>query len=564
MSTKIVTREIHRFLASQQAEVLCIRGKWGVGKTFAWRHALETATHQRSLTTKRYAYVSLFGLNSLSDLRQAIFESTVPATKALSGPTPETLSQLAKDELGGQKWAGWLPSLVGAFGFGAVSDVLARSAFLTIRNQTICIDDMERVGEGLRPRDILGLISFLKEQRNCRVAILLNDEAMSKPDQADFNRFLEKVVDVTLAYDPTPTEAVDIAITADDDISTYLRKCLPVLGITNIRAIQKIGILAGKAGELLQPFRIEIREQATLACALGSWALLEPDTAPGYEFLYNYNSLLLDIRKKKEEAEPDFTAWRDTLHAVEFTGASDFDRLLFDGAKVGYFDEQRLIAEAKSIEEDLNRSTRVSSFSEAWRRYRSSLAVDDDEILDQIHRATHECLTEISPSELNATILLLRRHNRGQQADDLIPAYVAAKAEIPNFFDLSRHTFFRVDEIDPALQAAFQQQHAAYVDPRNPRDVLVELASRTAWNDEDVRLLAGVSADDYEQMFESIESDELGRIVETALRLAGQQDQHSLTMRAAVHEALSRIARKSPLRAERLAVWGFKVESGQP
>ena len=35
MSTALVEKEIERFLASPEPEVLCLRGKWGVGKTYS-------------------------------------------------------------------------------------------------------------------------------------------------------------------------------------------------------------------------------------------------------------------------------------------------------------------------------------------------------------------------------------------------------------------------------------------------------------------------------------------------------------------------------------------------
>lgn len=438
-----------------------------------------------------------------------------------------------------------------------MGSAVTRSAFLLVRNQLVCIDDMERVGDGLRPKDVLGLISFLREQRNCRVAMLLNDEAMSEPDREDFNRLLEKVVDVSLVYDPTPGEALSIAVNGDDETSFQLRKSLGLLGVTNIRVIQKIKGLAAKVDDLLKAFRPEIRNQATIACAIGGWSVLEPDTAPRFSFIYHYNSLLLDIRGRRNGEEPEFAKWRDVFNRLGFTGAHDFDRIVFDGMKVGYFDEARLSAEASSLENELNRTTSVSSFSDAWRRYRRSLSQDDGEILNGIHDAAHECLKDISPSDINATATLLKRHGMVEQADGLIQAYVASKGDDPKFFDLSRYIFAGADDVDPVLRDAFEQKRNSYVDPRDPKEVLIGLASRSGWNDEDVRLLAGVSAARYEEIFESIESDDLGEIVRMALRMAGQQDEQSLAMRGALHEALSRIAAKSPLRAERLEAWDF-------
>lgn len=42
-------------------------------------------------------------------------------------------------------------------------------SFMTVREQVICIDDLERRGKNLDVVDVLGLISFLCEQRKCKV-----------------------------------------------------------------------------------------------------------------------------------------------------------------------------------------------------------------------------------------------------------------------------------------------------------------------------------------------------------------------------------------------------------
>ena len=344
----------------------------------------------------------------------------MPHSKALTGPTPETFSDRVKEGLKHRrKAAAWLAPVLSVAGLGELGNAVARSAFMLVRNQLVCIDDMERVGDGLRPKDVLGMISFLREQRNCRVAILLNDEAMNDADRADFNRLLEKVVDVSLVYDPSPVDAVGIAITDKDEVSIKLRECLEILGVTNIRVIQKIRGFAAQLTTLLEPFRPEIRKQAVVACAIGGWSVLEPDSAPDFQVIRTYNALLMDMRRRKDQEEPESQRWRDTFNRLGFTGAHEFDRIIFDGAKVGYFDEERLMLEATSIEEDLNGSAQSESFAAAWRRYRNSLALDDEQILTEIHDAAYDCLPRLSPSDINATAVMLRSHGRGKQADQL-------------------------------------------------------------------------------------------------------------------------------------------------
>ena len=77
MTTAIVRAEIERFLQSSAPEVLCISGRWGVGKTYSWQKYLEAAEDTKKVALSRYAYVSLFGLETLDDLRKVIVENTI-------------------------------------------------------------------------------------------------------------------------------------------------------------------------------------------------------------------------------------------------------------------------------------------------------------------------------------------------------------------------------------------------------------------------------------------------------------------------------------------------------
>ena len=76
MSTELIEREIQRFLASEEPEVACISGRWGVGKTYAWNRYLRDALAAKKVALSHYAYVSLFGVNSLDELKFSIFENS--------------------------------------------------------------------------------------------------------------------------------------------------------------------------------------------------------------------------------------------------------------------------------------------------------------------------------------------------------------------------------------------------------------------------------------------------------------------------------------------------------
>ncbi len=106
MSINLLTQELKRFIASPQPEVLCITGEWGIGKTFTWNHYLHEAQRERTIGMEKYAYVSLFGRNSLDDVRAAIVENTVDNSSVAKRPDIKSFesSNQSSDEL-------WRPSL---------------------------------------------------------------------------------------------------------------------------------------------------------------------------------------------------------------------------------------------------------------------------------------------------------------------------------------------------------------------------------------------------------------------------------------------------------------------
>src|SRR6267154_5283495 len=91
MPTELVEKEIARFLVSSEPEVLCLRGKWGIGKTYSWNEFLRQAQQEKRVSFKTYAYVSLFGLGSRDQLKYAIFENSVAADIIGVRPSLETL-----------------------------------------------------------------------------------------------------------------------------------------------------------------------------------------------------------------------------------------------------------------------------------------------------------------------------------------------------------------------------------------------------------------------------------------------------------------------------------------
>jgi hypothetical protein len=560
MSTEAIEAEIKRFLSDDKPGVLCLKGKWGVGKTFAWRKWLGDVQRDGALKATRYAYVSLFGLNSLEGLRYSIFESTVTPEHLLTGPNVGTLDALVRKGFDlGRKSKSLLEPILALAGAKDGGEAIFRSAYLLVKNQLVCLDDLERAGAGLNQRDILGLASSLKEQRNCKVVLLLNDEEMEEAEKAEFDRQLEKVVDIPLVFDPSPEDAAAIALAGDTDLEQMLRTHLVHLGIVNIRVIKKIERLADRLMEILAGRTKPVVDQAIAAVVLGGWVELQKNEAPPFETLKTYNRLAASLGGV-EGGEGVQPKWVDRLQGYPFAYADDFDLLIFDGVQRGFFNEKGLQDAAIVLEHQLAQNARENSFSRAWEQYWQDLAVDDDELLSDIYKGALENLKAINPVNISGTVKLFREAGWDTQADELIAAYVAAHDEDKRFFDLRQHHFMRDDEPDPRLLEVFSEKFAEFVDERDPREMLRDISRRRGWNDEDVALLAGMSVDELVAMFEGIKGPDLKASIQLATQLGRSGSPESEKLAGSLTEAMKVIAAKSPQKKRRLNRWGVYAE----
>ena len=194
---------LDRFASSKQSGAIVFQGKWGTGKTYFWRTKV-VKPYLEKPWRKKYSYVSLFGIDSLEGLRTAIFQ----ATKEFDHDLRNKWWRFIHPRWVWWRVSGWLPDLVASADIPYVSDGIAkpfnRLNFLLVRNRLVCFDDIERRGAGLALRDVLGLVSHLVEEKNCRVVVILNTDALGG-DTALWEEHKEKVFLSEISYSPSPS-----------------------------------------------------------------------------------------------------------------------------------------------------------------------------------------------------------------------------------------------------------------------------------------------------------------------------------------------------------------------
>ncbi|MGQ3144748.1 MULTISPECIES: hypothetical protein [Brevundimonas] len=546
MSIELLEKEIRRFLASADAEVLCISGKWGVGKTFAWNKYLQEADRDGAIGLKRYSYVSLFGRNSLDDVRSAIFENTVPLAGA---PTKPNLASLVKSaEAGGRQLTAYARLTPKVKDYVALSE---RVLFATMGSQLICIDDLERAGKGLAVHDVLGLVSELKEQKACKVIVLLNAEKIPGDGKEAFEAQLEKVADISLTFNPSPSEAAEIGFSPGIALRDRLVRHCVTLSIVNIRVIKKIERHAKRLGEILLGYDRRILEQSVSSMALYTFSKFQPDSAPSLEFLQRFNQFAGLGGQSAEE----YTKWRDLLIEYEYSSTDEFDLKVMAGVELGFFDEAKLRASADDLAASLKFSDQGNSVHEAWAKYHDSFDDNADAVLDGLDAAFRANANAITPLNASGTIRLFKELGREEQAKALAQQYVDIRNEPVEFWDLSEYAF-KGDVTDPDLIAAFAEKHASFAPPAlDAGDVLIRISRQSGWNTRDVEFLANLTAQDFVTLFKKLKGDDLRRAVREALRFVnrGSPESREVMIATRAKEALELIAAESPINARRVA-----------
>jgi hypothetical protein len=98
--------------------------------------------------------------------------------------------------------------------------------------------------------------------------------------------------------------------------------------------------------------------------------------------------------------------------------------------------------------------------------------------------------------DLDGTVRLFKDLGRSQQATELVERFMAEKKAPREFFDLSEYAF--AGEIkDPDVIEAFSAKVATFKDERDPIAVLKNIARQKAWHEDDIRLVAKLTPDDF-------------------------------------------------------------------
>ncbi len=261
----------------------------------SWNKFLLNAKNSNNIALERYSYVSLFGINSLDAFKYTIFEHVIKREMIGTEANIETFKNNTTGllEVLGRKSLGWFK---GASLLKSFTPAIESISFLSLNNSLICVDDLERRGSSLSMKDALGLVSQLKEQKKCKIVLLLNDK---EEGLEDYTKYRE-VIDVELRFEPTSFESAEIAFNTDTESGERLSELTQKLDIKNIRVLKKIQRLVNIVLPLAADYEPEIEHQVRHSLTLFSCYYCTNDGAPPLEFVTNLGYDIWGLGEEKE------------------------------------------------------------------------------------------------------------------------------------------------------------------------------------------------------------------------------------------------------------------------
>ncbi|WP_180130484.1 MULTISPECIES: P-loop NTPase fold protein [unclassified Acinetobacter] len=268
---------------------IAITGCWGVGKTFFWNKFRENYKFKN-----KYIYVSLFGLESLSDLKTHIYSNIENNHSAIEIP----------------RWIRGLPSIlkdtkISQFGISASAKVFDSLMFNQVKDAVICFDDFERMSNKLDIKDVMGLANQLKLEKNCQVILILDESKTEEKNKEKYAEYKEKLIDETIKI--TSVESLIRANTKDIDapLVELMVKFADELEIHNFRFFQKVIKLYKHFLEQLHEEVATTTKEIILVRILQGYLI---DDFPKFEFEWG------DSKYISEKSRDDWSEVRKTTY----------------------------------------------------------------------------------------------------------------------------------------------------------------------------------------------------------------------------------------------------------
>lgn len=543
---------VEKFITDNRNELLVIKGKWGVGKTFFWQKLIEESKRKKQIGRNYYSYVSLFGLDNIEELKTAIVASRVQWNAGKLKEKVDSLTTRLK-ELG--KTLNEIPALRGYP--GVVSNIL----FYSLNDTLICLDDIERKGNRLDVTHVFGLACLLKEQRGCKVVLIMNDDSLDGDAREQFKLHGEKIIDREVTFSIATEESFGYVF--EPSVPTYdlIKNCCLNLQIRNIRTLQRVKRFIEDVASYLTGSEDSVVDDILRSLILFVWSYYDKssDTVP-LEFILRYSFADSFVRStyKNETTTVEGEKWEKVLGTYNYLGADEIDKCLAELVETGYLNEPTFTALLNAKNDQCKAQQGSASYGKTWDIYSNSFADNEQEFVDNLISRFRSNMRILSLGNLQGAVAILRDFERNEPANSLIDDFFGERKSEEDLegFRRAKRGPFSGELRDEYLLSRLQEiSTITVVDDRTLGVVLRSITSKEFLSYQDVSRLDSFETDDYYKFLKSEESEDLYDCVRKCLDFDERDDEKwpYKSIARKTREALLRIASESRINRVRVS-----------
>jgi len=449
-----------------------------------------------------------------------------------------------------------------------LSKLFDRVGFYLVRGRIICFDDIERHGRQLDLRDFLGLVSYLSEQRDCRVVVILNDGQLDAGDQTTWESYREKVFQGEVNYSPTPEETIELGL--EKDVSerwhASLRASLLELGISNIRLVRRSADFMKLAEDAIggRTLRQETMDGMSRTVAMLVFSLHGRGAGgPPLERVKNAGRLDMAVYQGQREdtrsgQERDWDAlisrYRLYLHSA-------LDAALELMVKRGFPEGQALRKAIEEIESDNELNQRKRDWHRAWRLYHDTVSDNGAEIISAFEKTWPGVAAHEHPTNLQSAARMVRMLGRPDLASNFIRTWIDHRSG-ERVGELESHQLHMFDRVsDPEILEAVEVAKGRAAQTLSLQDAFDMFRATNGYPEKAIASFAEASVDEIVRFIDATVSEDMAGVLRRILELrSNHADPNWVGASQNVQHACELIAARSALAADRMRNW-FAIEA---
>jgi hypothetical protein len=254
------------------------------------------------------------------------------------------------------------------------------------------------------------------------------------------------------------------------------------------------------------------------------------------------------------------------LDACNFSRVDEFDLVLLNGVRNGFFDAASVKRRASILNDQIAAAKLDNSFREAWELYHASFESNQEQVLDAMYQSLFKATRQVTPTNMSSSVALFKTLGRSEQAAEIIKHYVASRGDDDKeLFNVQNLVLFG-EVIDPDVVKAFQDKYATFKSTRSPTDILISMADTNSWNPENITTLAALPVDDYYDMFKRSRGRDMRKIISACLQFdrIGNASPEMREISKRAKDALKLIGQESAINARRVKAYGVEVDRPEP